>query len=106
MTWRRATDGRVYKLTFLFYRGLEWGILFCVGIWLVEFSAEIAKEYHKIKNEKENGGGAAAKKSDGGSGKEDKISSANKIGAKKVMLINKMKNSYTYRNEGYTFFSL
>ena len=62
---------------------LEWSLFVLVGIWVLEFCSEVAKEYQKIKSDRENKGGPS-KTSDGGSGKTDKVGTANKTGAIKV----------------------
>ena len=63
---------------------LEWSLFVLVGILVLDFCSEVAKEYQKIKSDRENKGGGPSKTSDGGSGKTDKVRTANKTGAIKV----------------------
>jgi len=60
---------------------LEWSLFVLVGILVLDFCSEVAKEYQKIKSDRENKGGGPSKTSDGGSGKTDKVGTANKTGA-------------------------
>jgi len=59
---------------------VQWALLLCAGIWFLDFSVQVAKEYHKIKQEKEKGKESGEK---GASDDEKELRRANRFGRKK-----------------------